>query len=248
MNLRTVKFPLAMTLISFILFIMIYVSVTANSVIPYYLRGLIFAIPFICFGVITLLRLNGKLKGTITTIITAVLVAMFPIIMFFQLVSLTVDYTSQDFTSISQYQRVLKVLNHKRNERVQHFPNEIPQVATNAELNYKPRFLQGGELLYLKYDADTEHINQLEIKYKEIAQWTGPTAFLEQGQYLGINNTSFDLIGFNTLPEYFTIYVIDSKPYKHSVPDKPENWNHGYTYGLAISKETNTVIYFYENW
>lgn len=52
-SLRNAKFPAIVTIISFVLFIGVYLFVTIKAVEPYYFEGLVFAIPFICFGVVT---------------------------------------------------------------------------------------------------------------------------------------------------------------------------------------------------
>jgi len=47
-----------------------------ETVEPYYLKGLIFAVPFIAFGLVTFFTVNEKLKMGISSAITAVLIVV----------------------------------------------------------------------------------------------------------------------------------------------------------------------------
>lgn len=57
------------------------------------------------------------------------------------------------------------------------------------------------------------------------------------------------------LPKDFTIFVIDAKPGIYLSEEKlsdgkfmPNNWKHGYSYGICISEEQNVIIYWVVMW
>lgn len=68
------------------------------------------------------------------------------------------------------------------------------------------------------------------------------------GEELATNETK------SKLPKDFTFYILDSKVGMYSKKIKedqssmPDNMKHGYSKGLAISKEKNTVIYWVVLW
>ncbi|OPJ59449.1 hypothetical protein [Clostridium oryzae] len=59
--LKKAPFPAIMAAISFALFLMVYWLFTCESVEPYYFKSLIFAVPFICFGIIIFFTVKRKL-------------------------------------------------------------------------------------------------------------------------------------------------------------------------------------------
>ncbi|MFO7296090.1 MAG: hypothetical protein C0P72_008705, partial [Clostridia bacterium] len=74
---KKAPFPAIMTIISFLLFTTgVYALVTMETVEPYYFEGLIFAVPFIAFGLVTFFTVNEKLKMGISSAITAVLIVV----------------------------------------------------------------------------------------------------------------------------------------------------------------------------
>ena len=52
--LKKAPFPSIMTIISFVLFIGVYLFATMTSIEPYYFESLIFAVPFVCLGITTM--------------------------------------------------------------------------------------------------------------------------------------------------------------------------------------------------
>ena len=58
---KKAPYPALVTIISFILFIGLYLLFTLTVVNPYYIKGLIFIIPFLCFGIVTFYTAADKL-------------------------------------------------------------------------------------------------------------------------------------------------------------------------------------------
>ncbi len=59
---KKAPFPALMAIISFVLFIGVYLLAAVTLIEPYYFEGFIFAVPFVCFGIITFLTVTEKLK------------------------------------------------------------------------------------------------------------------------------------------------------------------------------------------
>jgi hypothetical protein len=71
---KKATFPAILTILSFLLFLLMCFLLTVGSVDPHYLKGLLFAVPFLCFGSITWLTEKGRLKIASSSIITGVLI------------------------------------------------------------------------------------------------------------------------------------------------------------------------------
>ena len=81
-------------------------------------------------------------------------------------------------------------------------------------------FLQGGEKLILKYRSDMSEINEAIAELEKKSEWIGIPSDKEAEDH-GISFGSLEYDGGYMLPDDFTIYVIESKPYKS------DDWNHG---------------------
>ena len=66
----------------------------------------------------------------------------------------------------------------------------------------------------------------------------------ELSAYLVIAGTSFHTSDNDEFefPDDYTIFILDAEPYK------PNDWNHGYSRGVVISKDKNDIIYYVEDW
>ena len=70
---KKAMFPAVMTAISFVLFLGVYFFVTVKSIEPYYFEGLMFVVPFVCFGICTFFTVTEKLKIVASSVITSIL-------------------------------------------------------------------------------------------------------------------------------------------------------------------------------
>lgn len=239
--LKKAPFPAIMTIISFILFIMVYLLLTVKSIEPYYYEGLIFAVPSICFGITTFFTVTGKLKINASSIITGFLIFILAIAMFFIFIFISVDAATTVTTDIGKYQRVLKLKEYPNNPLIKYFPDKIPSNAKKIVFRYNPSFLQGGENFDLKFETDSNSIKNYIDEFSQKAMWVGKLDDNE-AEINGVFSGIFNTFGYTDLPEDFTIYLIDSKPYH------PNNWNHGMLSLIAISKQRNEIIFLAEDW
>lgn len=240
-SLRNAIFPAIMTIISFLLFIGVYLYVTITAIEPYYLVGLVFAIPFICFGVVTYFTGIGQLKAVNSIIITIFLIIVLSIAMFIAFIFISIDAATTETTDIAKYERVMKHRGYPENLLISHFPEKIPDNARNIVFRYNPAFGMGGENFNLKFETDSESINNYIHHFSQVAKWIGK-ADASEAEENGILSGIFSGIGYEELPEDFTIYLIDSRS------DGPVKWNHGMLSLVAISKEKNEIIFIAENW
>lgn len=239
--LKKAPFPTIMTIISCMLFIMVYLFLTVVIIEPHYCLGLIFVLPFISFGIIAYLSTTEKLNSIASTVITVLLIIALGFAAFVAFIVIMVSTATTVTTDIDKYQKVLKLNSYPDNSLIQYFPDKIPNNAENIKFRYHPAFLQGGEVFVLKFETDSDSIKSYSELSSQKAQWIGKTndSLAEKnGIFLG----EFDSAGYTELPKDFTIYLFESKPYK------PHDWNHGQLCLVAISEQRNEIIFLADKW
>jgi hypothetical protein len=124
-----------------------------------------------------------------------------------------------------------------------HFPKAVPPGARNVKFYEQPEFLQGGSDFILTYDTDSKEINRIYDTYSSQALIVikGDTTDMLSDDDR-IPQFTYDQTGYEGLPQDFDYIVLGAKPYH------PGDWNHGYTYGVAISRERREVIFWSEYW
>ncbi|MGE4213638.1 MAG: hypothetical protein AB7E42_02520 [Anaerotignaceae bacterium] len=230
-----------MTIISFVLFIGVYLLVTVKSIEPYYLEGLLFAIPFVCFGIITFFTVIEKLKTVTSFVITCILIIVLGFASVLAFCFMAFDAATTVTTDIGKYERVLKLTGYPNNALIKCFPDKIPSNAKNIIFSYNPAVLQGGENFDLKFETDSDSIKNYIDEFSQQAKWIGKSIDSE-AEKNGIISSAFTTVGYTNLPEDFTIYLIDSKPYY------TDDWNHGELSVAAISEQRNEIIFLAEDW
>lgn len=238
---RKAPFSAFITIISFILFVGVYWILTMTTINPYYSVGLIFAIPFVLFGIITYLTAKGILGSVASTIITVILIVTLGFILFVSFIFISIDAATTVTTDIGKYNRVLKMKGYPDNLWIKYFPEKIPDNANDVLFSYNPAFIQGGERLALKFETDPVFINHYINELSDKVKWKGKSEDSEAAKN-GIFSSTFSLLGYSSLPEDFTIYLIMSKPYQ------PNNWNHGEFSLVAISQKRDEIIFLAEDW
>lgn len=234
-------FPAIMTIISFVLFVGVYLFVTVAAVEPYYFAGLLFAIPFVCFGIITFFTVTEKMKKVVASTVTVILIIVLGFATAFAFVFMSLDAATTTTTDISKYERVLKLTGYPNNELISCFPDKIPESAKHITFSYNPACLQGGENFSLKFETDSDSIKNYEEKFSHKAKWIGKSS--DSGaEKNGVFQEKFIVFGYENLPDDFIIYLIDSKPYH------PNDWNHGKISLTAISKQRNEILFLAEDW
>lgn len=239
----TALFPASITVISFVLFIIVYLLVTMTVAEPYYLTGLLFAVPFCCFAIITGLTAVGKLKGFASKAITYHLIFALGLVSLFLFVSLSIDAATTTTTDLTKYERVLKLSGYPNDRLTKYFPDKIPDDAENVHFSYNPAFMQGGEEFSLKFKTSTKTTQTYIKRISNKASWVGKPNAPDSEKY-GIFTGSLNAFyrDHTEMPADLTIYVMYSKPYH------PDDWNHGENSLVAISQEKNEILFRAEDW
>ena len=115
-----------------------------------------YGIPFFVF--VGLFLLSLKFRGSATTVtintVTAVFIPIFVASFSFLFLFDIFDAALEQVTDPAKYKRVMRLGDHSLTN---HFPNDIPE---DAEFFYCPAFLQGGEIYYVSYNADSKAIEK----------------------------------------------------------------------------------------
>lgn len=234
LNFKKAIFPAIMTIISFLSFVGVYWILTYKSITPYYFKGLLFAFPFIFFSVITFLTAQGRLKMSTSSVITGISIIVLGVGFFFIFMFLSFNIATTETKNIGRYERVLRLTD---DSLTQHFPNQIANNAENVYFMHQPGFMQGGEILELKFQIDSEVIQNYKEKFLKQAEWMGKIDEVPIQEYEFLTWE-----GSKRLPEDFTVYIFSSKAYKTN------DWNHGEFSLAAINEKDNEIIFLMENW
>lgn len=148
---------------------------------------------------------------------------------------------------VNKYASCLK---SPRQELTAHFPRD-PQIKDGDPVfSYYPGFLQGGAHLQLRVRLVPAEVAKLTketaSKTKHIYQGGSIFSHHNQNQKNNLPTASFHTArsgedGYE-FPSHFKLYVLGAKE------GSDGSWNHGSTFGIAMSEETNEAIYWAEDW
>ncbi|MEZ6102171.1 MAG: hypothetical protein R3E01_36715 [Pirellulaceae bacterium] len=133
---------------------------------------------------------------------------------------------------------------------VARFPTDTPEDKSDPVFSYYPGFLQGGAHIQLRVRLSPETIvnlvDELKTQTKHAYKGGGFFTHYNEDQEHNLPTASYhtqrDDVDANEFPGHFTLYVLDADDRASG------SWNHGSTFGIAISEETNEAIYWAENW
>jgi hypothetical protein len=221
--------PAIMIVCSFVAFIALYLLVTVRFITPLYFHGLIFLIPTVTFLIITILSKKNILKHSTSKITICVLTIVYTLMTIPILFIFSLQEATTFVTDISRYERVLSF-----NQRdMSHFPDKIPENSKNQKLFYCPPFLQGGEIIYLKYEyADDASV--YKQKYEQSAEWGGDYSDFDN-ENLWVFDGPFKFAECESQKKDFSLYIIKSNL---------ENWTHTRIYGVAINEKASIILFF----
>lgn len=175
------------------------------------------------------------------------------ITLFFSLCAIFVNVAAAAFlggTTViddpSRYPAILEEMGDS--ELIRHFPTQIPDTAANVKFVYFGGFLQGGAYIQLRLQLPRDEITKIYNEYRSIAQYKfiGGDRNTHANELYGVPTTNFYTSGTDnfTFPNTYEILVLNVQP-----GDDPEfEWNHGYSYGVAISTMNSEIIYWAEDW
>jgi hypothetical protein len=122
---------------------------------------------------------------------------------------------------------------------VTHFPATIPAGATSVRFSSEPGFLQGGAHIWIRFRLPPDEVAAIEAKAKGAT-----TRSYGPGDRTNLPATMADQIGTIN-----TASLAESTLYILNATDRGSGtWNHGQMAGIAVSHETNEVLYWAESW
>lgn len=239
LNLKRAAFSAVLTGVSFIAFLIIYWIITQEFVEPYYYEGLLLAIPFVVFGIITYMTAKGRISKSKSEILTSGLATAFGILTAFLLILIVFHSIATTTTDVSRY----KVALDHMEDLTRGFPRDVPDNAEEVSFSYHPALGQGGEELILRFKTDKETILSYKNIYSRLAVWHGSPNDGERTRH-GLFDGRLHVFNgdYNEPPDDLEIYVLYSRPYL------PESWNHGELSMVLISEENLKVVFYAGDW
>ncbi len=146
----------------------------------------------------------------------------------------------------SEYSRIMQEAGDV--PAVAHFPSVIPENAELVRFHFHPAVFQGGTALQLRVRLPGSEVEAVRSEYIGKAKYV-LSAHMENGgssQDEEVRTTGFYTADGSSseFPETFEIIVLDAE-YLGS-DDAP--WNHGVSYGIAVSLADSEIVYWYEDW
>lgn len=243
MRLQKILFPLIMSILSLLSFIFVYILLITVPISPFYLRGLLFGIPTLCFAIITVLASKSVIQTATATLLTISMIILSLFASIGGLVCLAIEADSRQTSDVKTYERALSRLKGSYNPALSIFPETIPTQAEEVQFQYHPAAFQGGELLCLKYQVSQSVIKhyQTMLTRKAIRVYVASQVKIEE---TGVSASSLLLLDYETkgLPRDLVLY------FTYSQPLQPSNWNHGTTAFVAMSQVRSELLFYYESW
>ena len=232
-------FPIIMTAFSLIFFLVVYSTVNKFSIKTYYYEGLIFALPLVCFSLVSVLCYKSKINAGSSAAMSISLAIILSLIMLVTLAIIIIDSATAVVTDIESYDRVKKLSGLPDYLTVDCLPNKIPDNAEDIMFRYNSAF---GDIA-LKYKADEKTIKTYAAKYKSKAKWIGKADDSDASKY-GVIDGTLNIFDYSKtgLPEGYVIYIIYSRPYH------PNDWNHGERSLVAIDETDNEILFLASRW
>ncbi len=132
---------------------------------------------------------------------------------------------------------------------IKHFPTQIPADAKNVRFVYSPGSMQAGNILQLRLKQPQAKIAALLSEYKKVTKvkYRGGNSNEHVNKPNGVPTTFFHTSNDttdNSFPFNYEILVLGvsdrgSKDFK---------WNHGNSYGVAINRQAEEIVYWVEEW
>lgn len=107
---------------------------------------------------------------TASSVITGISIIALGVGFFFILMFLSFDIATTETKDIAKHERVLRLTD---NSLTQQFPKQISNNAENVYFMHQPRFMQGVEILELRFQTDSEIIQNYKYEFSQHAEWIG---------------------------------------------------------------------------
>ncbi|HEC35297.1 MAG TPA: hypothetical protein ENI39_02040 [Anaerolineae bacterium] len=148
-------------------------------------------------------------------------------------------------TEVERYEEILE--GFEGSPWVEHFPERIPPEATDVRLDYLPRLMQGGGHFQLRMRLPREEVGALVVEYRGRAEYRFEGGdWNEHVNVAGGVPTTFYYTSENGEMEFPSTYEVLVLGVGSA--EGGYEWNHGYSYGVAIDEGESVVVYWVEYW
>lgn len=207
------------------------------------------------------------LLGSVLFLVGVTAISFFAYLMF--CIAHSLRETERIETDVQKYtERLAFWRKYNGPELVEHFPEAIPDGATNVAFSMFPGFLQGGAWMYLRVGVPASEALKIQQKAEERAPRSGGAGMnlpadpalafepLPRIEFCIPEAKSMKHLKWEALPPDYRFFVFEAKPggtkeeinYQTWEKKTVGDWNHGTTSGIAVSLERNEVVYWMESW
>jgi hypothetical protein len=153
------------------------------------------------------------------------------------------DNSTGPVTDVSQYSEILNSFDDS--EITRHFPETLPPNVVVTRLWFMAPLFQGGTIFQLRTKQPSEQVETLYAQFIAEAEhlYRGDTN-VHANLPDGVPTTRFYTSGDNnrSFPESYEVIVLEAQP----AGGAEFEWNHGYSYGVAIDKTASEIVYWLE--
>ena len=137
----------------------------------------------------------------------------------------------------------------KLSNRYTFLPESIPKDARNVFSFHIPGYLQGGDVIALRFSLPEGRVPQIieelqtsrREEIKSFEDIPPPRAYPERNMTKRSSKDIFE--GVSELPADFRVFLIDC-----NLGDIEKNWNHNILSFTAVSESRHEVVYYIDNW
>lgn len=149
-------------------------------------------------------------------------------------------------TNVESYEKILRIDKYPLNNEIAHFPSSISAGLKDVDFKEWNGIGEYKSGMFLTYQTQEDKIytkdfsnllNSSKYKAESLSEYKSLK------QTLKIPDQIDNILGLQdggVHPDNFQIYFIDNTPI--------EQWNHGYSYGIAINNDVAKVTYFSLEW
>jgi hypothetical protein len=154
--------------------------------------------------------------------------------------------TTTPINDVARYEEIRNSI--ENSDLIEHFPETIPNDAQVLGFEYFRGFMQGGAYIQLRLQLPPDEIAELSEQFHTRAKYrfVGGNSNDHTNQPNDIPTTFFHTSGTDDIsfPYTYEILMLDAQP--TGTPDF--EWNHGFSYGVAISITDSEIVYWAEDW
>lgn len=224
-----------------------------QSIRPQWFNVTVGAIPMVVFGAIFVIARKGGAKSSALEGLSFTLAVLFLVFGPFNVLFMRLSNASDEITEVKYYNEIIKLNRHPASYKGI-FPEEIPDNAIDAGLYEQPSYLRRRSKLYLYLQFNEDDYVKIAEELQDQAETIidgekviikDNGSYLEEVQYRENHYVSEDIIyklSPNSHIGRWNYYIFSEK--RREI----DSVYHGYIKGAAVHNETNSIIYYGEQW